>query len=110
MADSIEAIYADVPDAKCKGLCQRACGPVLASEAERRRIEERHGTFPVADLNLTCSKLVEGRCSIYADRPLICRLYGTTRVLRCEHGCGPRGGFMPERNAAKLLHRAGRLP
>lgn len=110
MTDSLHSIYAATPDAQCKGLCHRACGPILMSEAEARIIMARHGTAPDFDkATLTCTKLVDGRCSIYADRPLICRLYGTTRGLMCPHGCGPVGGYLPNREASKLLHRAEKL-
>jgi uncharacterized protein len=108
--DTIQKIYAEVPDARCKGLCHQACGPIAMSPAEQCAIAAKHGTAPEAVVGtLTCTKLSGTRCSIYADRPLICRLYGTTRQLRCQHGCGPAGGFMPERDAKKLLHRAQRL-
>ena len=95
---------------QCKGLCHQACGPIAMSPAEERRIVAIHGSPPTADsLNLRCSKLVDHRCSIYADRPLICRLWGTTRQLKCQHGCQPAGSFMPERKAGKLIRRMGEI-
>jgi Fe-S-cluster containining protein len=38
-----------------------------------------------------CDKLtLTKRCSIYEDRPAICRVYGLLRkVMRCPHGCVP---------------------
>lgn len=109
--DTIEKIYAEVPEVHCKGLCTLACGPVLASPAEQARIVARCGSMPEPlHGSLTCSKLIDGRCSIYADRPLICRVWGTTRRLRCQWGCSPEGGFLPERQARKLLLRADKLP
>lgn len=109
--DSLHRIYSEVPSTNCKGLCVQACGPVMGSSAEVERIMERCGTFPLplTDGSLTCDKLDGGRCSIYADRPLVCRLYGATRKLACRHGCSPTGGFMPERSARKLLQRADRI-
>ena len=110
MTDTLAAIYAAVPDANCKGLCQRACGPVLMSQAEARIIMAKHGSAPDFHREtLTCTNLVGGKCSIYADRPLICRLYGTTRGLMCQHGCGPSDGFLPNRKASALVHRAEKL-
>lgn len=105
--DCLAKIYAEVPDAQCKGLCHESCGPIAMSDHEERIIIAKHGTIPSADTHsLQCNKLDNRRCSIYADRPLICRLYGATRRLKCLHGCGPAGGFMPDRAAGKLLHRA----
>lgn len=115
--DSIDAVYAAIPDVRCKGLCHRACGPIDMSEAEHARITERHGSAPtVLALQdperftllpnaMTCSKLVDKRCSIYADRPLVCRLYGAVRELRCPHGCTPDGTFVANRDARKLMQR-----
>jgi hypothetical protein len=109
MRDSIVRIYSEVPEVNCKGLCHRACGPIEMSVFEKKAIVEKHGNLPSVDHNLTCSKLIEKRCSIYEDRPLICRLYGATRGLPCSHGCAPKAGYLPGKAARKLVHRAEKL-
>jgi Fe-S-cluster containining protein len=38
----------------------------------------------LAELN--CVYLGEYGCEVYAERPLICRLFGTTPKLACPHG------------------------
>jgi hypothetical protein len=78
------------------------------SEAEEAVILQKHGSLPevVPGTILICSKKIDGRCSIYEDRPLICRLYGSVDKFACPHGCKPTGGFLPERKARKLLARA----
>ena len=40
---------------------------------------------------LTCDYLVDSKCSIYNDRPFMCRLYGATTdaAIACPHGCAP---------------------
>lgn len=94
----------------CKGLCSKACGPIAMSGAESRRIIQLHGSMPESSPeSLTCSKLVEGRCSIYADRPLLCRIFGASRGLRCPYGCTPDGPLVSDREARKLFVRADRL-
>lgn len=106
-------VYAQIPDVQCKGLCHAACGPILMSRAESTRMRAR-GVEPPGLLDasaLRCSKLgADNRCTIYADRPLICRLYGTTRELRCPYGCTPAGGWLPDRRARKLISELDRLP
>ena len=90
-ANSIDAIYALIPNVGCQGLCQQTCGPVLMSKAEERRIINRTGK-PVSfnPKTLTCDRLsVFGRCTIYPDRPAICRLYGAADGLLCRWGCRP---------------------
>lgn len=39
--------------------------------------------------NLSCPHLGKNGCSVYDDRPLICRLFGTTPKLLCPHGKRP---------------------
>lgn len=36
-----------------------------------------------------CPALRDGRCSVYDDRPTICRLWGATTSMPCPHGCAP---------------------
>ena len=45
----VTRIYALItPTSECQGLCQEACGPVLMSAAEERRIIQRTGIRPRA--------------------------------------------------------------
>jgi hypothetical protein len=44
-------------------------------------------TWP--DGQLTCPLLVDNRCSMYDNRPLICRLWGIIREMPCPFGCAP---------------------
>jgi len=43
----------------------------------------------VALERLSCPHLGEHGCQAYADRPLICRLFGTTPRLACPNGKQP---------------------
>jgi Fe-S-cluster containining protein len=38
---------------------------------------------------LNCVHLGGNGCEVYAERPLICRLFGTTLHLACPHGKRP---------------------
>lgn len=98
----LAAIYAQIPDVKCKGKCQQCCGPIGMSHAEFERIRERVGErlrafgfgslgVGVCSKSLTCEFLTEkGRCGIYDLRPVICRIWGATKEMRCPHGCRPK--------------------
>ena len=35
-----------------------------------------------------CELLIDGKCSVYEDRAFICRLFGTSETMQCEH-CVP---------------------
>lgn len=88
--EEIEAIYAALPALECKGLCQESCGPILASEAEMKRIGIRAGQFPRPGKDATCSALKDGKCSIYKIRPYICRIWGAEESMKCPWGCKPK--------------------
>ncbi len=108
MPDTLESIYSTIPKIQCLGLCTDACGPILASDAERRAITRAHGSFPSPLPNLSCDKLSQGRCSIYNSRPLICRLWGVTREMQCPFGCVPER-WLTGSEAHALMVRAERL-
>lgn len=93
-------IWDKVPDMKdCKGKCAMSCGPIPVSSLERKLIQGRAGHILTTERNLgkkntegvmSCNMLTEdGRCSVYSIRPLVCRLWGTTRALACPEGCQP---------------------
>lgn len=107
MEEALKQLFKAVPDVECKGLCAKVCGPIAMSAAEEALILAKHGVVPeVSPVDHACSALRDGRCSIYEDRPLVCRVYGAVRELRCPYGCAPKGGLLPSREARKLLKRA----
>lgn len=119
----IEDLWAKVPDVTCKGLCTQSCGPIDCSPAERQRLKVRHNfTVPtfedsmrdvVAGEPKMCKALVDGRCTVHSDRPLICRQFGVVDDprLRCPFGCVPEGGrYLDNEEAAALIRVADKLP
>jgi len=44
---------------------------------------------------LSCPHLGENGCQVYAERPLICRLFGTTPRLACPNGKRPEAMIDP---------------
>ncbi|WP_344029820.1 YkgJ family cysteine cluster protein [Pseudonocardia kongjuensis] len=98
----LQRIYDDLPAVACKGRCADACTSIDMSGLERQRIRDRGveiaPRLPVHELTTLdrfdrvprCAALtVLNTCSVYEVRPLICRLFGAARGLRCEHGCVP---------------------
>lgn len=110
---AIEEIYARIPEVECKGLCQEACGPIGMSAGEFATIKERVGervrgiemgrqTFIVGK-SLRCPLLnPDGKCSVYAERPAACRLFGAVKEMQCPHGCRPKK-FLKDREARQIL-------
>ena len=54
------------------------------------RLPEKSDAEHAAALeNLSCPHLGEKGCQVYDERPLICRLFGTTPRLACPNGQRP---------------------
>ena len=113
---ALQKIYDRIPDCHCKGLCQGACGPVPFSAIERAKVEHLAeweewkglGSVPKSD-GLTCAFLKDNKCSIYENRPLICRLYGSVKeTLQCDHGCRPTMTETQARNLIKDSEKVGK--
>ncbi len=112
----LQALYAQVPEVGCKGLCEASCGSVTVTAQEQQRIRvrhgvnlPRHGAFIADDPAGRCPALVDQRCSIYEDRPFICRLWGAEETMPCEHGCRPAGGLLPHREGMRIAQAVLRL-
>jgi Fe-S-cluster containining protein len=83
----LRKVYARVPHVRCKGLCTQSCGVILMTPLEYKRICNVVGHDLNETKSLQCPLLVDGRCSQYQLRPLVCRLFGATDGLPCPHGC-----------------------
>ena len=114
---TLAELYARIPEVHCRGLCQAYCGPVPMADLEleaalalRPDLRPLASPFPIGGNliapdpeTLTCRCLVDGRCSVYAARPVICRLWGAVKRLRCPHGCTPENWLSP-REAGKITN------
>ncbi|MEV4748984.1 YkgJ family cysteine cluster protein [Streptosporangium sp. NPDC049248] len=118
----LEELYAKVPDAGCKGLCQEHCTTIAGGRREAQRMAEAGFHLPTSVAVLLrearssaaaaepCAALGDdGRCRVYEVRPLICRLWGSTEGMPCEHGCVPEGGRLTDVEAALLIKRSKRI-
>jgi len=98
----------EIPTFQCKEGCHDCCGMVPFSKDEWQRISLKAaelGVIPreilsstddtifVPDIKLeeTCPFMENDGCSIYENRPFMCRLFGATEVshLICPRGCKP---------------------
>lgn len=88
--EAIEKVYASIPGLKCKRKCQSYCSGIAFSRGEAQYLLTSGKKLPVADSTMSpCSHLLQGQCGIYRHRPLICRIWGVARSLKCPHGCRP---------------------
>jgi len=87
---TLQDVYDAIPELECKGQCQESCGIIPFFPAEAKSMAEKGIPQPRSNSNsVTCSALQEGRCSIYPDRPFICRLWGNVPKMACPWGCKP---------------------
>ena len=71
-----------IPSFACVPGCHDCCGPVTASSEEMSRLPRKSDAARDAALaELSCPHLGEQGCEVYGERPLICRLFGTTPRL-----------------------------
>lgn len=113
MSAELQTIYSKIPEVHCKGLCQGACGPIGMSQMEAQAIRDRVGdrfrfindgeSVFLVGKSLTCPALDEkGKCSVYSDRPAVCRLWGAVKEMQCPHGCRPKKWLKDEDSRAIL--------
>lgn len=97
---ALDALYAQLPTVVCRGRCAGACGPIPLVQAEARRLQLaghlKPRTLPMAATSQDgaaderCIYLSPtNRCTVYAARPLICRVWGVVSSLSCPFGCVP---------------------
>lgn len=101
---SLESIYAKLPAINCRGKCQEACGPIACSGQEAANMEKANGG-PLGEIgpDLICPLLTaDGKCRVYAARPMICRLWGLTKSMRCPFGCTP-SRWLSDEECGKFL-------
>lgn len=99
----LRALWASIPGVQCKGLCVDECTHVPIAPIEAYYLIEKYDAkiqpsrhagpevmIPTLGADHTrCQFLtVDDRCSIYDDRPQVCRQYGhPVLTLACKHGC-----------------------
>ena len=86
----IELLRRRIPSFSCIPGCHECCGPVTASSMEVARLpvksKEEHDA---ALTDRSCPYVGKSGCEVYDERPLICRLFGTTPKLLCPNGMRP---------------------
>jgi Fe-S-cluster containining protein len=74
------------------------------SKGEWDRIEAKIGKIPDIGEDLTCPLFDKetGKCTVYEVRPLVCRLFGMVKKMKCKYGCKP-SKWLSDRKAFKLM-------
>lgn len=86
----VDQLRRRIPNFACKPGCHDCCGPVTATSEELSRLPVRSAAEHEAALaEWNCVHLGPNGCEAYEQRPLICRLFGTTPRMPCPEGRGP---------------------
>ncbi len=93
----IQKLYDKIPSFRCKEGCTRCCDNWVQFAPEEER---RCGGFEF--LAEACPKLGDGGCSVYENRPLICRLFASSQIMPCPYGYGPETPLSEEETKAIL--------
>ncbi len=95
--DIIARLRERIPSFECVSGCHDCCGPVTTSTEEMSRLpvktDAEHGA---AVSELSCVHLGPKGCTVYGERPLICRLFGTTPRMPCPNDRRPVEMVDPE--------------
>lgn len=126
-SSQLDRLYSRLPRINCKRKCFDACGPIAMTELEANRIKKEVPSFDgrpmevklesgqrvmmngfVSDC-LTCPLLTpDGLCSQYAIRPMVCRIWGLVKEMRCHFGCTPER-WVSSRESHRLFSEAERI-
>ena len=111
----LKKLYAKIPTFKCEQGCTACCGVVPWSLVEFEKVKIREEIArkmqaqpctitPMRTPNCSdCPFYIENKgCSAYEERPLMCRLYGTTESLECPKGHRP-SKMLSKEQANKIM-------
>lgn len=88
--DIVARLREQVPSFECVPGCHDCCGPVTTSSEEMSRLPVKTDDEHTEALDdLRCVHLGPDGCTVYTERPLICRLFGTTPNMPCPNGRRP---------------------
>jgi len=102
---NLDELYKQIPSMKCKEGCTDCCGQVPFSDEEWSRIKDKRESD-----SMKCVYSLNGGCSIYENRPFVCRIFGTTKdipELECPHSCKPIFPLPAERGEGLTLQYFG---
>ncbi|MHA6491977.1 YkgJ family cysteine cluster protein [Pseudomonas borbori] len=101
---TIDHLRRQIPRFDCVPGCHDCCGPVTASSEEMARLPVKSvAEHDAALAEFNCVHLGPKGCEVYDQRPLICRLFGTTPSLPCPRGRAPE--HLIEPHVEHQVHR-----
>lgn len=99
---TLKELYDSIPKFACTPGCNLCCGPTPCNAIEQQALNIHQAVTPINPLNNTCLFSTPNGCSKYNDRPLMCRLYGTVKMLQCPKNNKPKE-FLTPKQEKKLM-------
>ncbi len=84
----LPVVTPEFPSMQCDIGCGECCGPAPATKAEFDRVVAfviKNKIVP-KDQGITCPLYLDGKCSVYEVRPLVCRAFGHVEGMNCDRG------------------------
>jgi len=84
----VKELYKKIPNFECTKGCSECCGivPIVPQEAKNLNLKN---TNVLPFTGLTCKYSSKNGCTVYENRPLLCRLYGVVPKMACTCGGKP---------------------
>jgi len=102
----IQKLYDRIPSFKCIEGCYDCCDNRVQFAPEE---EERIGKIDYTECSESlCPYVKDGCCSVHENRGLICRLFGSSEMMPCPHGCKPEK-LLTEEETKEIVHEYLRL-
>ena len=95
MLTDIQRLYEMIPKSDCKDGCVDCCYDLIQVAPEE---DERMGGYRWKE---KCVHLSDKHCTVYENRALICRLFGTSETMRCD-GCIPER-YLTDSETKKII-------
>ncbi len=93
---NLKELYEKLPNSTCKKDCFKCCTNMIQFTPNELKAMGGY------EYNGVCSHLKEGKCTVYEHRPFVCRLYGTSEILKCD-GCIPEN-ILGEEETTDLVY------
>ncbi|MGI6202202.1 MAG: YkgJ family cysteine cluster protein [Eubacteriales bacterium] len=97
----IRELYKRIPASKCKDGCDRCCHNIIQFTPSE---EAMMGGYR---WDGQCPHLKEGKCAVYDNRPLVCRIYGTSELFQCKD-CTPER-LLSEEETLEIMREYNRI-
>lgn len=110
--EALRKLYAELPTIDCKGDCWNHCAAhIPCTHLEQKLAMGPLRIKPPQPTGPTCPylDLATKRCTVHHSRPMICRLWGVTEDLRCEHGCKPKPRYLTREEARYYIGESVRI-